>query len=330
MKKILITGCAGLFGVNFSEYLLSKNYYVIGVDNFFGGYDDFLPNHTNFQFFKIDLENTNEVRELFSKNDIDIVFHFAAYAAEGLSPFIRKFNYMNNVISSINLINECIERDIKIVFTSSMAVYGEQQTPFHENQTPNPIDPYGIAKFTVEQDLISASDQFGLKFNIVRPHNVVGIYQNIWDRYRNVIGIFIRRTINGENILVYGDGTQKRAFSDIQFYMQPLEKLIYNHDNKIYNIGADKYFTIHEIAQLVQKISGKFGFNPQIEFVEARHEVQDAYCNHDKSKIELSFNDDTDIENLIEKMFVWAISQPNRDVKKMNYEITKNIYNFWK
>lgn len=330
MKTILITGCAGLFGVNFTNYLLDKNYKIVGIDNFFGGYEDFLPKHENFKFYRIDIENSNDLDKVFSENKIDNVFHFAAYAAEGLSPFIRRFNYKNNLISSVNLINACIERDIKIIFTSSMAVYGEQPPPFYEYQTPKPIDPYGIAKFSVEQDLLSASQQFGLKYNIVRPHNVVGIYQNIWDKYRNVIGIFIRKTLNNENILIYGDGTQTRAFSDIKFYMEPLEKLIDGFDNEIYNIGADKYFTILEIAKIVQKISKKFGYNPKIEFVEPRHEVKNAYCNHDKSKEDLKFNDKTEIEDLIEEMFTWALNQPNREVKKMTYEITKNIYNFWK
>jgi UDP-glucose 4-epimerase len=181
MKKILITGCAGLIGANFSRYLLERGYFVIGIDNFFGGYEDFLPSSDNFIFYKKNLES-DDIKDIFDLHSIDCVFHFAAYAAEGLSPFIRKFNYVNNVLSSVSLINECIERDIKIVFTSSMAVYGNQPAPFTEDMIPAPIDPYGIAKFSIEQDLKCASEQFGLKYNIVRPHNVLGIYQNIWDK----------------------------------------------------------------------------------------------------------------------------------------------------
>ena len=110
--------------------------------------------------------------------------------------FIRNYNYRNNVICSANIINECINHDTKMVFTSSMAVYGGQEPPFTEDLRPQPIDPYGVAKYSVEVDLALAGEQFGLKYNIVRPHNVLGKYQNIWDRYRNVIGIFIRKTIN--------------------------------------------------------------------------------------------------------------------------------------
>ena len=328
MKTILITGCAGLLGVNFSNYLLSKGYNVIGVDNFFGGYEDFLPKHENFVFYEINLE-IDDLTFIFNENKIDTVFHFAAYAAEGLSPFIRKFNYINNVIASSNIINHCITNDIKLVFTSSMAVYGNQTPPFNEEMRPQPIDPYGIAKYSIEQDIKSSSDQFNLKYNIIRPHNVLGIYQNIWDKYRNVVGIFIRRVLNNEPILVYGDGEQTRAFSDIEYYMEPFEKLIDGFDNETYNIGADKYFKIIEVANLVKEISNKYGFNPTINFVEGRHEVKDAYCDHTKAKNDLNFVDNTNIKVLITNMFEWAIKQPNRDVKKMEYEITKNIYKFW-
>ena len=119
-----------------------------------------------------------------------------------------------------------------MIFTSSMAVYGDQETPFTEDKQPQPIDPYGMAKYAVECDLKMAHKQFGLRDNIVRPHNVLGIYQNIWDRYRNVIGIFIRKTLNGQPILVYGDGEQTRAFSDIKYYMDPFDILLNEFDGE--------------------------------------------------------------------------------------------------
>jgi UDP-glucose 4-epimerase len=327
-KNILITGCAGLFGSNFSRYLLDIGYNVVGIDNFFGGYPEFLPKHDNFKFYQLNLES-DDLSEVF-KEDFDCVFHFAAYAAEGLSPFIRKFNYTNNVISSSNIINWCIQKNIKIIFTSSMAVYGNQTSPFSEEMEPKPIDPYGIAKYTVEQDLKSAADQFDLKYNIVRPHNVLGLYQNIWDRYRNVIGIFIRKIINNEPILIYGDGQQTRAFSDIKYYMQPLERLIYNNHNETFNIGAEKYFTINEIGNICLGVGSKYGFKSSIEYAEERHEVKHAFCRHDKAISSLKFEDHTDIESLIDEMFLWAMSQPNRPVKNMSYEITNKIYEFWK
>jgi UDP-glucose 4-epimerase len=328
--NILITGCGGLLGNNFSRYLLTKNYNVIGIDDFSGSYEEYLPKYDNFTFYNFNLIDSNKLKVVFDKHKPDVVYHFAAYAAEGLSPFIRTYNYTNNVLCSSNVINECIKNDSKIIFTSSMAVYGDQITPFRETITPKPVDPYGIAKYTVEMDIEAARKQFGLRYTIVRPHNVLGIYQNIWDKYRNVIGIFIRKTLNNEPILIYGDGNQTRAFSDIDYYMDPFYKLIDKFDEHTFNIGADKYYSLNDIANIVKNISYNYGFNPSIEYGEKRHEVKHAYCDHSKAKLMLNFEDHTDIEKLIEKMFVWAINQPNRPIKNMNYEIEKNIYSYWK
>jgi|TARA_R100000482_G_scaffold71952_2_gene27425 UDP-glucose 4-epimerase len=328
--KIFVTGCAGLLGANYTRHLLESGHTVIGIDNLSGGYKAFVPKNENFIFRKINLENRKKIVDLFEEHKPDVLLHFAAYAAEGLSPFIRNFNYRNNLICSANLINECIKHDVKIIFTSSMAVYGEQEPPFTEDKKPQPIDPYGIAKYAVECDLKLAHEQFGLRYNIVRPHNVLGIYQNIWDRYRNVIGIFIRKTLNGQPILVYGDGEQTRAFSDIRYYMQPFDKLLTDHDGEIFNIGADKYFSLNQVAETVQSIGKKYGYEVPIEHGEPRHEVKHAYCDHTKAKTLLNFKDETVLEDLIESMFVWAMKQPNRKVKDMEYEVTKDIYEYWK
>ena len=328
--KIFVTGCAGLLGSNYTRHLITNGHKVIGIDDLSGGYKAFLPKDDNFTFVKFDLERRKKVVELFEEHKPDVLVHFAAYAAEGLSPFIRNFNYRNNLICSANLINECITHDTKMIFTSSMAVYGEQEPPFTEDKRPQPIDPYGVAKYAVEVDLELARQQFGLRYNIVRPHNVLGIYQNIWDRYRNVIGIFIRKALNNQPILVYGDGEQTRAFSDIKYYMDPFDKLLTDYDGEVFNIGADKYFSLNEVAEAVQKIGKKYGYDVPIEHGEPRHEVKHAYCDHTKAKSILGFRDETNLEELIESVFVWAMKQPNRKVKKMEYEVTKDIYDYWR
>jgi len=151
--KVLVTGTAGLLGANYSRHLLENGHTVIGIDNFSGGYKAFLPKDDNLKFYKVNLENRKKVKEVFEKENPDVVYHFAAYAAEGLSPFIRNYNYRNNVICSANIINESINFNSKLIFTSSMAVYGEQQPPFTEDLRPMPIDPYGVAKYSVEVDL---------------------------------------------------------------------------------------------------------------------------------------------------------------------------------
>ena len=327
--KVLITGIAGLLGANFSRYLLGKGYKVVGIDDLSGGYKDSVP--TTATFYQQDLTDRKAVDKIFSAEKPDYVFHFAAYAAEGLSPFIRNYNYTNNVLASANIINACINNEVKkVVFTSSMAVYGVGNPPFVESQLPTPEDPYGIAKYAVEMDLKLAHEMFGLRYSIVRPHNVVGIYQNIWDRYRNVIGIWIRKAMNNEPLSIFGDGTQVRAFSDIKFYMEPFEKLMTSHDGDIFNIGADKYYTINEAADTVISVAKELGIDATKVHLEKRNEVHTAYCDHTKAHELLGFKDDTNLRDTVLSMFRWALEQPNRQLKMMDYEIEKNMYSFWR
>ena len=348
MKTVIVTGCAGLLGSHFCRHLIKKGYHVIGIDDLSGGYAEYMPKEgpDKFEFWPIDLSEGRQkgfsvysryeeqtLEHIFTDPQREIVacYHFAAYAAEGLSPFIRKFNYTNNVLASASVINACINHGVKLIFTSSMAVYGKQEPPFVEEMLPQPIDPYGVAKYAVEMDIKIAAEQHGLRYNIVRPHNVVGIYQNIWDKYRNVAGIFIRRLLDREPILIYGDGEQTRAFSDIKFYMDPFEQLINDHHNETYNIGADQSFTINQLADTVCQVARWNGHNnPSAIHVEPRHEVRHAFCDHSKAKSELCFKDDTSLIKTVDEMFKWAMKEPKRETKKMRYEVHKGIYDYWK
>ena len=179
-------------------------------------------------------------------------------------------------------------------------------------------------------DLKQAHEQFGLRYTITRPHNVVGIYQNIWDKYRNVIGIWIRRVLRGETIQIFGDGEQKRAFSDIRYCMKPFEKLMTTGDGEVFNLGSDKEYTLNEVAKIIQEIAWDSGKYSKIEHLEQRHEVKNAYCNHQKAKVLLDFKDKTDLQQTIREMFTWAKDQPDREIKQMDYEIDKGMYSFWK
>ena len=329
MTKILITWIWWLIWSNLSRFLLDKWYEVVWIDNFFGWYKDFVDHRV--KLYEVDLIEDKLLEDIFKNEKPDFVYHLAAYAAEWLSPFIRKFNYTNNVLCSVNIINNCINYDVKkLIFTSSMAVYWVWNPPFTEDQQQSPIDPYGIAKYTVEQDIKQAHEQFWLNYTIIRPHNIVWIYQNIRDKYRNVIGIWIRQTIKWENITIFGDWKQKRAFSDIQYYMEPFEKVMSLWDWEIFNIWADQEYEIIEIANIVKEIWIKKWYDVDIIHYEWRHEVKNAYSDHAKAKNILDFNDNTDIESLIEKMFDWALEQPLRNTKTIDYEIEKNIYSFRK
>ena len=221
-KVVLVTGVAGLLGSRLADWIINNtDYKVVGVDDLSGGYIENIPKGV--KFYKFDLKSLNRVDSLFEKWKPDIVYHFAAYAAEGLSPFIRKYNYENNLIASTNLITCSIKHDVnRFVFASSMSVYGNKyEPPFHEDLQQSPIDPYAVAKYGVEMDLKIAYEQHGLKYTIVRPHNFYGQNQNIWDKYRNVLGIWMYQIMNGMQPTIFGDGEQVRAFSYVDDSIVP-------------------------------------------------------------------------------------------------------------
>ena len=330
--KVLVTGAAGLLGSHFCDYLLSSGHKVVGIDNLSGGYrenvDPSVVLYTN------DLCDSGAVDSIMKRHKFDFVYHFAAYAAVGLSPFIRGFNYKNNVLASVNLINSSIKYKVrKFVFASSMDVYGEQKPPFRETMKPNPQDPYGIAKYAIEMDLDNAWRQFGLNYSIIRPHNIIGPKQNIWDRYRNVAGIWIRKAMAGAPLSIYGTGEQRRAFSDIKYYMEPFYQLLHNRktDQQIINIGADAHVSINALASIVQDVAHtKMGVRPLREYLDPRDEVGMMWCNHEKAKILLNFDDKTDLYDLIEKTWDWAVQIRPKEVRYMEYEIDKGMYPYWR
>lgn len=329
-SKILITGILGLFGSHTSRYLLDKSYDIIGVDDGSGGYEDYLD--SRIKFYKINLLDHKSLNKIFLTENIDIVIHYAAYAAECLSDYIKQYNYNNNVITSINIINNCINHNVqKLLFTSSMSVYGHGIPPFKETDILGADDSYALGKMIIERELKISHHKFGLNYSIIRPHNVVSSqYQNYADKYRNVLAIWGNSIVNNGGINVYGNGLQKRSFSDIKYMLPIVEKLLTSHDGEIFNIGSDQPITILEAAQMMKKNAQKLGFNPPIKHLEPRTEVKYAYSSHEKAQKLLNFKDETNLDQVMYDLLVWVKNQPKRDVRYMDYEITKNLYSYWR
>jgi len=327
-KNIIITGVAGLLGSRMAKWIIENHpeYHVIGIDNLRGGYIENV--HPEVLFYHVDLED--DISHIFGNHKPEYVFHFAAYAAEGLSPFIRMFNYKNNLLATANVINNCITNDVKrLIFTSSMAVYGKGELPFAEDLQPMPIDPYGIAKFACEEDIKVAGVQHDLDWCIIRPHNVYGENQNIWDKYRNVIGIWMNQALNDKPMTIYGDGQQTRAFSYIDDCLEPFWKCATqeNTSRQIINIGGTVSYSINEANMILQEITG----HKKVQYLEGRHEVKHAYPTWEKSIKLVGYADNHGLKSGMKKMWEWAKQQPQRPVLPLsNYEIEKGIYSFWK
>jgi len=259
------------------------------------------------------------------------VYHLAAYAAEGLSHFIRRFNYENNLIGSVNLINESVRHGVRcFVFTSSIAVYGTSQLPMQEELTPEPEDPYGIAKYAVELDLRAAHELFGLDYIIFRPHNVYGENQNIGDRHRNVIGIFMNQLMQGEAMTIFGDGLQTRAFSYIDDVAPHIANCVNIPDayGQVINIGADKPYTVNRLAEVVARALGQ---ELRIRYLPARTEVVHAYSDHAKAKRILGQGATVDLVEGVQRMAAWAQEVGARKSQGFkDIEVRRNLPPSWR
>lgn len=331
MKKItcLVTGGAGFIGSHVADELINLGYQVIILDNLSGGFTRNI--NPKAIFIKGSINNRKLIESLFKQYQFEYVFHLAAYAAEGLSPFIRHFNYENNLIGSINLINASIKHHIKkFVFTSSIAVYGTNQTPMIESLEPKPEDPYGISKYAIELDLKAANKLFGLEYVIFRPHNVYGERQNHGDPYRNVLGIFINNIMTKKPLTIFGDGNQQRAFTYVKDVAPYIAQSITNQKatNQIINIGADNPYTINQLVEIIQN---KFGFKSEVTYLPARQEVYKAFSDHSKAKKIFDIKSFTDISFGIERMIESAQKiGPIKSKKFKNIEIMENLPSSWK
>ena len=329
-KATLVTGGAGFIGSHIVDELIDMGYRVIVVDDLSGGHKENL--NPRAIFIKASITNNKIIDEVFRKYKPIFVYHLAAYAAEGLSHFIRRFNYTNNLIGSVNIINACVNNNVEhLIFTSSIAVYGNLVPPMTEDMSPQPVDPYGIAKYAVEQDIEAANKMFGLKYSIFRLHNVYGERQNIVDKYRNVIGIFMNQIMLNKPLTIFGDGKQSRAFTYIRDISNVIARAPLNPKarNQLFNLGSDKPITISYLVKVLSKVVGR---KLEVRYLPARREVKHAFAEHEKVKraFDISNNAETPIETGLALMWKWAQKcKFKRTPIFKNIEIEKGVPKVW-
>jgi len=329
MSRVLVTGGAGFIGSHVAECLIQRGHLVTVLDDLSGGYRDHLPSRARFVHGSI--LDVALVDRLFAEGQFEHVFHLAAYAAEGLSHFIKRFNYTNNVIGSVTLINAAVNAGVRtFVYTSSIAVYGTSpDLPMTEETPARPEDSYGIAKHAVELELHACRRLFGLDFVIFRPHNVYGPHQNVADRYRNVIGIFMNQILQGRPMTIFGDGTQTRAFSYIDDVAPSIAEAIERPDclNEVFNIGADRPSSLNELAA---RVAAAMSVAPEVVHLPPRAEVRHAYAAHDKVRRVFGSRPGTDLEVGLARMAAWVRARgPRESAPFGGIEITRNLPSVW-
>jgi UDP-glucose 4-epimerase len=328
--RSLVTGGAGFIGSHVARHCLELGHEVVVLDDLSGGFADFVP--AGATFVQGSVTDEALVDRLFAEHRFDFVYHLAAYAAEGLSHFIRRFNYTNNVIGSVTVLNAAVNTGTvrRFVFTSSIAVYGAGQTPMTEELVPQPEDPYGVAKYAVELDLRAAHELFGLDATVFRPHNVYGENQNIGDRYRNVIGIFMNQIMQGEPMSIFGDGSQTRAFSYIDDVAPVIARCVDvpAAANEVFNVGADRP---HSVLELAGEVARAFGVEPRIRHLDARSEVVDAFSSHAKAERVFGTGTPVSLRDGVARMAAWARQHGARTTPVFDgVEVLRNMPPSWR
>ncbi len=310
-KRILVTGAAGFMGSHLVDHLVAQGHEVYGVDDMSGGFWRNINPRSHFT--KLDLRETEATREYIRAVRPQILYHLAADATEGRSQFTPIQCTQRNYLAYLNTLVPAIECGLeRVVLTSSMSVYGAQEPPFSEEMEPRPEDIYAVAKAAMEKATQILSEVHGFEYVIIRPHNVYGPRQNIADPYRNVIGIFINRLLQGRHFFIYGDGEQKRAFTYIDDFTPYIAIAGFKAGcaGEIINVGPREEVTINELADLLLRIfyDGRTP-PPQVMPVHLPprpKEVKEAYCTADKAERLLGYHTSVDLETGLRRTIAWA------------------------
>jgi UDP-glucose 4-epimerase len=298
---IFITGVAGFLGSNLADYYIAKGYKVTGCDNLVGG--DMENLHPKVIFHKTECENLKKMVEI--SKGVDVVIHAAAYAHEGLSNVSPNLICSNIINASTSVFSAAIQNNVKrIVFCSSIARYGHIKPPFKESDIPNPVDPYGISKLAAEKILINLCNTYGVEYNIAIPHNIIGVKQKYDDPFRNVASIMINLMLQNRRPIIYGDGEQKRSFSDVDDCIYCIDKLATdsNIKNDIFNIGPEHNYV--SVNSLFKILSNELKFNQEpIYYTDRINEVKFANCSEKKAVTILGYKSSISLEDSLNSQY---------------------------
>jgi UDP-glucose 4-epimerase len=302
-RKIFVTGVAGFLGSYIAERFLAAGDEVVGIDSMLGGAKENVP--TGVRFVVADcLDLAAYSGELAG---VDVVYHCAAAPYEGVSVFSPFLVHQNTAGATVAVLSASAKAGVRrFVYCSSMARYGRQQAPFTEDMTPQPVDPYGVAKYAAELQVRTICGIHDIQWVIAVPHNIIGPRQKFDDPYRNVASIMINRILLGRPPIIYGDGNQRRCFSYIADIVEPLGALADDPAvvGEVINVGPDEeYVSIRDLAKLVIELTGYRG---EPTFMPGRPcEVREANCSADKARRLLGYRTQWSLRDGLATMVDW-------------------------
>ena len=300
--RALVTGGAGFIGSNLVEYLLKEKWTVRVLDNFSSGFKKNL-NGKNVELIVGDICNKEISTE--ACQNIDVVFHLAASVGNKRSLDNPVQDSNTNLIGTINILEGMLKHSVKkIVYSSSAAIFGELYTAsIDENHILNPDSPYGVSKLSAEKMILAYSRIYNIVGICLRYFNIYGINQR-YDLYGNVIPIFMKQTLTGSSLTIYGDGEQTRDFVNVKDIAKAnLLAASSNKKTSVYNLGSGQSISINELSSLIQIICQK---KIKIIYAPARiADVKHCRANTKKALNELNFKSSVGLYEGLSEYKLW-------------------------
>ncbi len=316
MKKVLVTGAAGYIGSNLVEYLLSKDYEVVGLDNFNEYYSpkvkrfniETFKNHKNFKLYEIDLVDKDALTKMFDEEkEFYSIIHLAAWAGVTYSVKHPDIYIKANVEGSHNLMDLASKRSVgSFIFASTSSIYGDNKVPFDETMnTDRPNAPYPASKKSVEVLLYTYNKNFGLKTTIFRFFNPLG------PRIRPDMALpkLIRATLYDYEFPIYQNPeNSKRDYTYIGHMLDAIEKAMDKQfEYEIINLGNSNPVSLIDMMKSVERTIGKKAKTKQLPLPGQMHIT---YANIDKAKRLLEYNPNTTLDEMIQIYYEWFLKQP--------------------
>jgi UDP-glucose 4-epimerase len=318
--KVFVTGAAGFLGSHLADAFIGRNDQVVGCDNMIGGDLQNLPEGIEFE--QVDCNDLPAMKRL--TKDVDVVYHTAAIATEGLSVFSPALIALHVYNNTANVLAAAASNKVKrFVHCSSMARYGNGPVPYVEDQPLEPADPYGIAKYASELLVRNVCETHGIEYSIAVPHNIIGPKQKYDDPYRNVASIMVNRMMQGKQPVIYGDGGQKRCFSFVHDCVSPLIRMgtLPEAVGEVINIGPDEeYISILDLASIIAELLD-FKLDP-IMVPERPREVRYATCSADKARRLLGYRTTVSLRDGLQSIIDWVAAH---GTKSFDYHLPIEI-----
>ena len=324
--KLLVLGGAGYIGSHTAVELLDRGHEVVIADNLITGYKQAVPKEA--VFYQGDIRDYNFLNNLFKKEKIDAVIHFAAFSLVGESVTNPLKYYENNLYGTKVLLQAMIDNNVdKIVFSSTAATYGEPENiPILESDRTCPTNPYGETKLAMEKMMKWSANAYQLRYVSLRYFNACGAHKSgklgeAHNPESHLIPLVLQ-VPNGkrESVSIYGtdydtpDGTCIRDYIHVtdlaEAHILAVEYLMKGGESNVFNLGNGVGYSVREVIETARKVTGHP--IPAVEIPRRAGDPARLVASGEKAKTVLGWEPKiTSLEDIIRSAWVWHSTHPN-------------------